>query len=132
VPQLLCGLSPTGEASDGILAPRGVTLEEWVRLAPNMGLADVITADSTFEQLASHDADETRCISAEVLARYCERILAKASPGAALIGGVMKSTSAASLLDGVKLSDDEQVLTAGTHCQFPRTRVVRCPRAWRC
>jgi len=43
-----------------------------MRLAPKMGLADSITADATFDQLACNDdgPEDERFISADVLARY--------------------------------------------------------------
>jgi len=65
-------------------------MEKWVQLAPPMGLADFITADATFDQLATADdnAEEERTIKADVLARYCERICSKSAPGAAKVGGV--------------------------------------------
>jgi hypothetical protein len=58
-------------------------MEGWVKLAPTMGLSDFITADATFDQLASLDesADDERSIKYEVLNKYCERITSKAAPG---------------------------------------------------
>ena len=69
---------------------QGIRMEKWVQLAPPMGLADFITADATFDQLATADdnAEEERTIKADVLARYCERICSKSAPGAAKVGGV--------------------------------------------
>lgn len=41
-----------------------------VRMAPKMGIADFITADATFDQLAAMEDDEERLISAEILKRW--------------------------------------------------------------
>jgi hypothetical protein len=73
-----------------------------------MGLADFITADHTFDQLADESADDDRTISPDVFSRYCERISAKSSPGAAKVGGV-RGISADRILEGATLSADERV-----------------------
>jgi hypothetical protein len=96
----------------------GISLSSWVRLAPGMGLADFITADATFDQLANVDEElsiDERFLSEEVFTRYCERISAKSWPGAAKVGGgaFRKSNTADNLLKGSMLSQDEKVLMAG-------------------
>ena len=93
----------------------GVSLENWMRLAPVMGLADFITADATFDQLASVEdgPEDERVISEDVFTRYCERIGAKSKPGTAKVGGMRKGATAATILEGAMLSADEKVLLAG-------------------
>ena len=99
--QLLCngGASGDGHAQTA----HGISLQGWVRLAPTMGLADFITADHAFDQLADESPDDDRTISAETFARYCERISAKSTPGAAKVGGV-RGISAERILEGAMLS----------------------------
>jgi len=88
-------LYDASKAADGNHTRQGISMEGWVRFAPTMGLADVITADTTFDQLASvDDGDEERTISAEVLHKYIERIRSKSSPGSAKVGGVRYTTQA--------------------------------------
>ena len=100
-----------------------IPLESWLRLAPSMGLADVITADTTFDQLAGpHDdfsdssGDDTpRVISFDNFARYVRRLEAKASPGSVNVGGMMvgKGGTADDILAGSLVAADECVLLAG-------------------
>lgn len=110
--QLLC-------ADSGAEQP-GMTERSWLRLAPTLGMADVITARSTFRLLARRAAGEEaasaeRTICMTTFAMYAARMQEKSSPGTDHVGGWMKGESADSILQSatVELADGERVLLAG-------------------
>jgi hypothetical protein len=79
----------------------GVELEQWLRMAPLMGLADVVTAGTTFAMLAEPPQTASASVAAipfRTFAKYVERVGAKCTPGAELVGGLGSSATADELL----------------------------------
>eukprot|EP01047_Picozoa_sp_COSAG01_P005847 COSAG01_NODE_205_length_22070_cov_106.423877_4_plen_438_part_00 len=79
----------------------GVELEQWLRMAPLMGLADVVTAGTTFAMLAEPPQTASASVAAipfRTFAKYVERVGAKCTPGAELVGGIGSSATADELL----------------------------------
>ena len=74
---------------------QSISRQRWEDMAPGMGLADVITAHTTFDQLANEgegegkeEEDDDCTISEAVFKKYCGRIHNKARPGETRVGGV--------------------------------------------
>ena len=100
--ELLCAAASSGSGpSSGSAAAGGIALRQWLRLAPTMGLADLVTAESTFQLLAKlEEGDELAAprISLTSLALYSARIEEKAAPGADHVSGWLHGDSADSIL----------------------------------
>ena len=139
--QLLCD---SGDHSAG--ASRGIALGGWLRLSPTMGLADLVTADSTFEQLSSSSSAESSgggpaagqqeqpTIAFETFEKYVNRIAEKASPGSNSVGGWIDQASADSVLatSGVELAEGECVVMAGGAPSYAIHDMITTPRTAGC
>ena len=134
--ELLCDAADD-EGVDAV-GSKGVTLAGWLRLSATLGVADLVTADSTFDQLSSSavvdDPSVTPPIpilSFEVFEKYVSRIAEKAAPGASSVGGWIDQSSADAVLQAeeVTLATDERVLMAGGVPAYAVLDMVTTPRS---
>ena len=117
---------------------QSISRQRWEDLAPEMGLASVITAHTTFDQLANEgegqgqDEEDDDCtISEAVFKKYCERILNKARPGDTRVGGVETNFGAGCSADEMlakHLSAGEKVLIAGGVPSYLVQDMTKTPR----
>lgn len=124
----------SNEPADG----RGIELEDWVRLAPTVGLADVLTADAMFDQLCSNDVGRGNgstlnpAITFETFEKYARRIAEKSCPGASPVGGWIDQGSADSVLAETELGEGEVVLLAGGAPSYAIHDMITTPRTAGC
>jgi hypothetical protein len=113
-------------------AAGGVALRQWLRLAPTMGLADLVTAESTFQLLAKQEEGSTSSPSIRLtsLALYAARIEEKGAPAADHVSGWLHGESADSILEEAEpgLADGEVVLLSGGMPQFAVHDMNTTPR----
>ena len=117
---------------------QSISRQRWEDLAPGMGLADVITAHTTFDQLANEgegegkeEEDDDCTISEAVFKKYCGRIHNKARPGETRVGGVETNFGAGCSADEMlakHLSAGEKVLIAGGVPSYLVQDMTKTPR----